>query len=80
MSDIPSSPAAAIGADLSAPLRGERHPLRASTIRCCYPGVTIASMTDRICAIALRERAFVWWWIAFVPCSALALLLVVSIL
>ena len=36
-------------------------------------------MTDRICAIALREKAFLWWWIAFVPCMALALLLVVAI-
>ena len=45
-----------------------------------YPSVTMASMTDRICAITLRERAFVWWWIAFVPCMALTLLLVVSIL
>ena len=46
------------------------------------PGVfrRIASMTDRICAITLRERPFLWWWIAFVPCMALTLLLVVSIL
>ena len=39
----------------------------------------MASMTDRICAIALRKRAFLWWWIAFVPCMALTLLLLVSI-
>ena len=36
-------------------------------------------MTDRICAIALRERAYLWWWIAFVPSMALTLLLVVAI-
>jgi molybdopterin-containing oxidoreductase family membrane subunit len=28
------------------------------------PGPTIASMTDRVCAIVLRERAFLGWWIA----------------
>ena len=39
----------------------------------------MASMTDRICAITLRKRAFLWWWIAFVPCMALTLLLLVSI-
>ena len=43
------------------------------------PGLSIASMTDRVCAIALRERAYLWWWIAFVPCMVLTLLLVVSI-
>jgi len=36
-------------------------------------------MTDRVCAIALRERPFLWWWVAFVPSMALALLLVVAI-
>lgn len=43
------------------------------------PDVTAASMTDRICAIALREQAPLWWWIAFVPSLVLALLLVASI-
>ncbi|MBO0711125.1 MAG: polysulfide reductase NrfD [Acetobacteraceae bacterium] len=43
------------------------------------PGVTGAGMTDRICAIVLRERAFVWWWIAFIPSFALFVLLVVSV-
>ena len=36
-------------------------------------------MTDRICAIALREQTYLWWWVAFVPCFALTGLLVVSI-
>ena len=44
------------------------------------PGVTMGSMTDRVCALVLRERAFLWWWIAFVPSFALFGLLVVSIL
>ena len=36
-------------------------------------------MTDHICAIALRERAFLWWWIAFIPASLLSGLLLVAI-
>jgi Ni/Fe-hydrogenase subunit HybB-like protein len=43
------------------------------------PSLSMASMTDRVCAIALRERAFLWWWIAFIPSMALTLLLVISI-
>ena len=35
------------------------------------PGQTAASMTDRICAIALREHAQLWWWAAFLPSLAL---------
>ena len=43
-----------------------------------YPEVSMASLTDRVCAIALRERAYLWWWVAFVPAMALAVLLVVA--
>ena len=35
------------------------------------PGETAASMTDRVAAIALQERGFLWWWIAFVPALVL---------
>ena len=59
--------------------RGELHRPRADD-PVVLPGQTIASMTDQICAIALRERAFLWWWIAFLPASALAGVLVLSIL
>ena len=38
------------------------------------PGLTIGSMTDRICAIALRQRPFLWWWVALVPSFALTLM------
>jgi Ni/Fe-hydrogenase subunit HybB-like protein len=31
------------------------------------PGPTIGSMTDHMCAIALRKHAFLWWWVAMVP-------------
>ncbi len=31
------------------------------------PGETVASMTDTISALALRESTWRWWWIAFVP-------------
>ena len=44
------------------------------------PGPTIGSMTDQICAIALRERAFLWWWIALIPASLLSAVLVAAIL
>ena len=43
------------------------------------PSVSLATLTDRICAIALRERPYAWWWVAFVPSAALALLLIVAI-
>jgi molybdopterin-containing oxidoreductase family membrane subunit len=44
------------------------------------PIATNEAMTNHICAIALRERAFLWWWIAFIPASVLSGLLVVAIL
>jgi Ni/Fe-hydrogenase subunit HybB-like protein len=31
------------------------------------PGQTAGLMTDRICALVLRERAFLWWWAALAP-------------
>jgi molybdopterin-containing oxidoreductase family membrane subunit len=43
------------------------------------PNLTLESMTDKICRIALREHAYAWWWIAFIPSAALALLLIVAI-
>ena len=42
------------------------------------PEVSMGGLTDRVCAIALRERAYLWWWIAFVPSMALTGLLVVA--
>ncbi len=27
-------------------------------------GSTLGSMTEQVCAIPLRERAFLWWWVA----------------
>jgi molybdopterin-containing oxidoreductase family membrane subunit len=44
------------------------------------PGATIGSMTERVCALVLRERAFRWWWIAMVPSALLAGLLVIATL
>src|SRR5262249_2327913 len=43
------------------------------------PGPTIRSMSDQICATALRERAFLWWWIATIPASLLTAVLVAAI-
>ncbi len=43
------------------------------------PDATNELMTEHICAIALRERAYLWWWIAFIPASLLSGVLVVAI-
>ena len=77
MSDIPASRFAGIEAAPTTASPRPR-PLRPDD-PVIFPNVTMASMTDRICAITLRKRAFLWWWIAFVPCMALTLLLLVSI-
>jgi molybdopterin-containing oxidoreductase family membrane subunit len=44
------------------------------------PGSNNVDMTDHVCGIALRRRAFRWWWIAIAPFALLTLILVVSIL
>ncbi len=65
------------------PANGERALLRYDAPRAedpvVDPRLSMARLTDRICAIALRERAYLWWWIALVPCMALTGLLVLSI-
>ncbi|MBV8702461.1 MAG: polysulfide reductase NrfD [Acetobacteraceae bacterium] len=43
------------------------------------PGLTLGALTDRICALALRERAFLWWWIALLPCAFLTVVLIASV-
>ncbi len=43
------------------------------------PGPTLASVTDRICALALRERAFIWWWAAVLVSGFLTAVLFGSI-
>lgn len=74
MTDIPAShalhPASHAG--------NSRPPLSRDPV--VLPGSTIGSMTDQICAIALRERAFLWWWIAMIPASVLTGVLVAAIL
>lgn len=45
-----------------------------------HPGLTAGSLTDRIAALALRERAFLWWWIAMLPCAFLTVALFASII
>jgi molybdopterin-containing oxidoreductase family membrane subunit len=44
------------------------------------PGETVSSMTEQVCAVALGERNYLWWWIALVPSAALLGLMVVSVL
>ena len=36
------------------------------------PGSNNPDMTDHVCGIALRRRAFTWWWIAIAPCGRLS--------
>ncbi len=35
------------------------------------PGETMASMTDTVSAIVLRERAHLWWWLSLLACLGL---------
>jgi len=44
------------------------------------PGSNNSDMTDHVCGIALRHRAFFWWWIAIVPFAILTAVLCVSVL
>jgi Ni/Fe-hydrogenase subunit HybB-like protein len=73
MTDIPVSHAL----HQEGPIGGSRPPLSRDPV--VLPGSTIGSMTDQICAIALRERAFLWWWIAMIPASVLTGVLVAAI-
>jgi molybdopterin-containing oxidoreductase family membrane subunit len=44
------------------------------------PGSNNPDMTDHVCGIALRRRAFTWWWIAIAPFAVLSLVLLGAIL
>jgi molybdopterin-containing oxidoreductase family membrane subunit len=66
-----------ISANEQLPLRGFDPPRADDPV--VDPRLSMASLTDRICAIALRERAYLWWWIALLPCVALTVLLVIAI-
>ncbi len=59
-------------------MSGSKPPLPRDPI--VLPGPTIGSMTDHICAIALRKDAFLWWWVAIVPALLLTGVLVGAIL
>jgi molybdopterin-containing oxidoreductase family membrane subunit len=74
MTDIPISHAL----HPESPVGGSRPPSSHDPV--VLPGPTIGSMTDQICAIALRERALLWWWIAMIPASLLSAVLVAAIL
>jgi hypothetical protein len=43
------------------------------------PGETVSSMTEQVCAVALGERRYLWWWIALIPSVALLGLMVISV-
>lgn len=59
------------------PRGGSRAPLLGDPV--VLPNATNESITEHICAITLRERAFFWWWIAIIPATLLAGVLVVAI-
>ena len=44
------------------------------------PGSNNPDMTDHVTSLALRDKAFVWWWIAIAPAAGLTAVLVGSIL
>ena len=44
-----------------------------------HPNVTIASMTDRVAALVMRKRGFLWWRLALIPTSLATLWLFVSL-
>jgi hypothetical protein len=44
------------------------------------PGSNNPDMTDHVCGIALREKAFFWWRVAFAPAALLTSVLVGSML
>jgi len=74
MTDIPASHAL----HSENPIGGSRRPLLGDPV--VLPGPTVGSMTDQICAIALRERAYRWWLIAMIPFSLLTGVLIAAIL
>ena len=59
-------------------MSGSKPPLPRDPV--VLPGPTIGSMTDHICAIALRKHAFLWWWVAIIPALLLTGVLVGAIL
>jgi hypothetical protein len=44
------------------------------------PGSNNPDMTDHVCGIALRQRAFTWWWFVIAPFGLLCVVLLGSIL
>jgi Ni/Fe-hydrogenase subunit HybB-like protein len=74
MSDIPVPGLLQTGSGTG----GSRLPLAQDPV--ILPGSTVASMTDQISMIALRENAFLWWWLAMIPAGLLTGVLVGAIL
>jgi Ni/Fe-hydrogenase subunit HybB-like protein len=44
------------------------------------PGSNNPDMTDHVTGLALRDKAFVWWWIAVAPVAGLTAVLIGSVL
>jgi Ni/Fe-hydrogenase subunit HybB-like protein len=75
MTDVPAPHAVETG---RRPLPAARPPQPGDPV--LLPGPTMGSMTDQICAIALQERAPLWWWIGFGPVLLLLGLLAAAVL
>ena len=74
MTDIPASHVR----HPEGPVSSSRAPLSDDPV--VLPGPTLGLMTDQICAIALRERAYLWWLIAMILPSLLTGVLAAAIL
>ena len=78
MSGVPVDRMGFVGHSLERPKRGqiiEPHPDDPVVL----PNVTIGPLTDRIAALVMRERGFLWWYLALIPTSLAALWLLVSL-
>lgn len=67
----------ALSSGSTRPLNRTRPPSASDPI--VLEGPTVGSMTDQICAIALRRRAFLWWTVAMAIASLLVGALIVAV-
>lgn len=78
MSGVPAPRMDFIGRALNDPRRGQVVPPRLDD-PVLLREITIASMTDRVVALVIRERGFLWWYLALIPTSLATLWLLVAL-
>jgi Ni/Fe-hydrogenase subunit HybB-like protein len=59
-------------------MSARQHTLRADA-PVVSPSLTLSRLTEKVCGIALRERAFAWWWVAFAPSALLTAVLIFAV-